>query len=113
LRVRHSDDSGDAYTQWSPWSYRTFHTGSATQVFPLEIEDVAVLPALRWIVAGNGSDVILPPAATPSSLQLESGAGQLLLGIEANDGVTNTITNPPALLQHTALRIQLRGGALG
>lgn len=112
LRVRHSDDSGDPGTQWSPWSQRTFHTGSSTQVFPLELEDVAPAPVPRWVEAQSGSGVILPLQSRRPKLLLESAAGDLLLAIEANDGASNTITNPPALARHVPLRVRLEGGSL-
>jgi glucose/arabinose dehydrogenase len=113
LRVRHSDDSGDPNTQWSAWSTRTFVTGSLTQVFPIEMEDVVPAPAPRWIVAATGEDVILPPAATPPRLRLETATGVLVLAIEALDGVSNAVTNPPTLGSHEPMRIRLFGGSQG
>jgi hypothetical protein len=75
LRVRHSDDSGDPGTQWSDWATRDFTTGTATQVFPLEIDDVAGLPVPRWTVASGGADVVLAPAVTAPRLRLEIRGG--------------------------------------
>ena len=113
LRVRHSDDSGDPTTQWSPWSFRTFLTGNATQVFPLELEDVVDTPAPRWVNATTGASVILPPAATPSGLRLETGTGVLVLAIQAFDGTSNLVTNPASLGSHEPMRIQISSGSLG
>ncbi|MEO6710517.1 MAG: PQQ-dependent sugar dehydrogenase, partial [Planctomycetota bacterium] len=113
LRVRHSDDSGDPSTEWSAWSARTFHTGSVTTAFPLEIEDVATAPSPQWRFLANGSPVILQPAGTPAELLLETGTSALVLSIQPNDGVTNTWNNPAALTAHEAMRVQLRGGSLG
>jgi glucose/arabinose dehydrogenase len=113
LRVRHSDDSGALATQWSPWSQRTFHTGATIQIFPLKLQDAVDVPAPRWVVASSGANVILPPAGTPPRLRLESGVGALVLEIRANDGVTNTVTNPPELADHAAMRVQIQGGSLG
>jgi glucose/arabinose dehydrogenase len=113
LRVRHSDDSGDPATQWSPWSQRTFVTGSAAQVYPLELQDVVPVPVPRWVLASNGINVILRPATTPPQLLLESAAGELLFAIQGNDGVTNTFTNPPALPNHVVARLQIQGGSQG
>lgn len=113
LRVRHSDDSGDPGTQWSDWATRDFSTGTATQVFPLELDDAADLPVPRWTVASSGADVVLSPAALAPRLRLESAAGDLLLEIRANDGTTNTVTNPAALAAHVFPRIQIQGGTQG
>jgi glucose/arabinose dehydrogenase len=113
LRVRHSDDSGDAATEWSPWSSRPFRTGSANDVFPFETDDVVPAPAPRWIDANSGVDVVLQPAPSSPALFLESAAGALLLSVEPNDGVTNTVTNPGALPAHVAPRIRLEGGSSG
>lgn len=111
LRVRHADDSGDPGTQWSPVSERAFRTGSAMQVFPLELEDLSPLPVPRWLVAATGDDVILPPQNIRPKIWLESVAGDLLLSIEAHDGAINTITNPPALSRHVAVRVRIAGGS--
>jgi glucose/arabinose dehydrogenase len=113
LRVRHSDDSGVPATEWSGWAQRTFHTGGVTQVFPLEVDEVANAPAPHWFATASGNDFILQPAATSPWLRLESATGQLLYSIEANDGITNTSTNPPALPAHVAVRLQIRGGSAG
>lgn len=111
LRVRHSDDSGDPATEWSPWSYRTFSTGEASTVYALETEDVLDLPAPRWIVTSTGADYVLPPAATQPRLLLESGTNALVLQIAGNDGLTNTISNPTELPDHVEVRIELRAGS--
>ncbi|HUR28981.1 MAG TPA: PQQ-dependent sugar dehydrogenase, partial [Planctomycetota bacterium] len=113
LRVRHSDDSGDAATEWSAWSTRTFQTGSATTPFPLEIEDVATAPAPRWTYLVTGAPVILQPGSTQPELRVESAAGALVLSIRGNDSVTNTVTNPPPLAGHVPMRIQIQGGSFG
>src|SRR5207253_5991306 len=48
LRVRFRDSSGDAATEWGPWSERAFHTAPLTQILPLETDDVAAAPAPAW-----------------------------------------------------------------
>jgi len=111
LRVRHRDDSGDPGTQWSPVSERAFRTGSSTQAFPLELEDVSPAPAPRWIVAATGDDVILPVQNLRPRVWLESAAGDLLLAIEGGAGSGNTITNPPALSRHVPVRVRIDGGS--
>jgi glucose/arabinose dehydrogenase len=113
LRVRHADQSGDPNTQWSPWSVRAFSTGSVTQVFPLELEDVAASPVPRWVDAASGSAVILQPASPRPRVALRSASGSLLLSIESGDGVTNAIVDFPALASHAPVRVRVEGGALG
>src|SRR5262245_56484609 len=63
LRVRHRDSSGDALTEWSPYSERAFRTGLETKVFPLELDDVLASPAPRWVDSLDAPLVL--PAASP------------------------------------------------
>lgn len=111
LRTRHRDSSNDPATEWSDWGERFFTTGPATQVFPLALDDVNDLPTPRWQDVVN-ENVILPPAATPPSLRIESPAGELLLEFHANDDTANTIINPPALEQHVHVRLRIAAGTL-
>ncbi len=113
LRARHSDDSGLPATEWSPWATRTFWTGAASTTFPLAIEDVATAPLPRWVNPANGTAVILQPAATTPLLRLESATGTLLLQIQANDGLSNTLTNPAPIGSHVSVRMQIQGGTQG
>jgi glucose/arabinose dehydrogenase len=108
LRVRFRDDAGSV----SAYATRTFHSGAASTVFPLELQDVGTAPAPRWFDAFG--DVILP-AASPiqSQLRLESAAGELLLSITGQSGSTNNVTNPPALGEHADLRIVITAGSDG
>jgi len=55
LRVRFRDDVGSV----SGYATRLFSTGSASTVFPLELEDVSNSPALNWTTA-SGANVDLP-----------------------------------------------------
>jgi glucose/arabinose dehydrogenase len=55
LRVRFRDDTGAV----SDFATRTFHTGSASTTFPLEMEDVVASPAPSWTLV-SGGDVDLP-----------------------------------------------------
>ncbi len=55
LRVRFRDDAGSV----SSYSVRAFHTGDASTTFPLELEDVAAVPAPTWTFV-TGADVDLP-----------------------------------------------------
>ena len=109
MRIRFRDSAGSV----SPWASRTFSTGVASEAFPLELEDVAAAPAPTWTdVLSN--DIVLPgPAGTKPQLRVESAAGDLLLSLAGNDGVSNTVTNPPALPGHVDTRISIIGGSSG
>ncbi len=108
LRVRHRDDSG----LWSPFAIRQFSTGSQTQIYPLELDDVSIIPSPQWTDEVQ-TVVILPGGPTPPSLRVEGSDGGLLLSINGNDGQTNTTANPPALANHMPVRIVLSGGSTG
>jgi glucose/arabinose dehydrogenase len=106
LRVRHRDSSGVAATEWSNWATRPFSTGPLSEVFPLELEDVAATPTPTWQDT-TGSPIVLPGGATPPMLRLESAGGALLLEIRGLDGFANVLTNPPALAAHAVVRIRI------
>ena len=76
LHVRHRDNTN----RWSAFSVRTFITGSQTQIFPLELDDVSGSPEPA-LVAENGDTVVLPDGGTPPSVRLESGTGSLLFSL--------------------------------
>ncbi len=107
LRARHEDQTG----LWSDWSERLFDTGPLSEVFPLELADVAPSPAPSWVDEG-GLEVVLPVAGgQPGFLRVDSAAGALLLAFEGYDGTTNQITNPPGLGAHVDVRIVVSGGS--
>ena len=110
LRARHRDDSGDASTEWSPWRERLFRTGSASDVFALEVEDVSAAPTPSWAFALGGLPVILPAGAGTPRLQLEASGVGLLLELAANDGLSNALTNPPGLANHGDLLVRVEAG---
>jgi len=111
LRVRHRDSSGDPATEWSAWSERTFRTAPLSAILPMEVEDVVQPPTPQWVSTG-GPAIILPADATPPSLKLESGSGQLLLAIRGLNGSSNQIENPAALAGHVELRVSIDTGSL-
>ena len=113
LRVRHRDSSGDGATQWSAYSTRVFQTGPASQIFPLEGDDVANAPAPMWVAAAGSSDIILPAASTPPAVRLEQASGQLLLEIHGENGIVNHVENPAGLSAHAPLRLRITAGSLG
>ena len=110
LRVRHKDSSGDPASEWSPWSERSFQTGAAQEWFALEIEDVAVAPAPRWLDAASGAPMDLPGGATPPRMILETAQGALLYEVQGADGV-DTVINPPGLPSHEPVRLRILGGS--
>lgn len=106
LRVRFRDDTD----LWSSYSELPFSTGAETQVFPLLTNDVVTGATWRNEL---GSDIVLAPGAPAPSIRLESGGAGLLLQIQGNDGVTNTVGNPAALSGDVAIRAVVDGGAAG
>lgn len=108
MRVRFRDSAGAV----GEWASRPFTTGSATEAFPLELEDVAATPAPTWKdeLANN---IVLEPASTVPHLKLESPEGDELLTIAASNGIINNVTNPPAVDDHVAIRVSLFGGSAG
>jgi glucose/arabinose dehydrogenase len=112
LRVRHSDDSGDPATRWSPWSQRTFVTGALTATFPLELEDVAPTPPVTWHYAGSNTELLLPGGTTPARLLLESPGGAPLYELRGGS-TANVAIDAAALGMHEAVRVRVIAGATG
>ncbi|MGI9427811.1 MAG: hypothetical protein ACR2NM_04080, partial [Bythopirellula sp.] len=52
-------------------------------------------------------------APSSSSLRVESGTGELLLSIDADEAPGNQITNPAALSSHVDVRVVITGGSGG
>ncbi len=106
LRARFRDSAGSVST----FATRDFSTGPESAIYPLENDDVATFPAPQWSTA-TGTGVVIP-ASNPvaSDLRLQTIEG-LLLSYTSNDGVTNTIVNPPALAEHAPLRIVITAGS--
>ncbi len=109
LRVRHKDSSGQPASEWSAFATRPFHTGPATAVFPLSLDDIGAIPTPQWLDATN-QPIILPPSAVASRLRVQSPVGELLLEIAAADGSMNALTNPPPLDDHADVRIRIDAG---
>ena len=106
LRVRFRDDTD----LWSSYSELSFSTGGETQVFPLITNDVVSGATWRNEL---GSDLILASGAPAPSVRMEAGDGSLLLQFTGNDGLTNTVTNPPALPNDVPARVVVDGGSPG
>jgi glucose/arabinose dehydrogenase len=112
LRVRHRDSSSDPDTEWSDWAERLFRTSSATKSQPLMLADIVEIPRMKWRDALN-NNLILPAAAHPPALRIESAADELLLEIRGFDGASNLSTNPPLLVNHVPIRVELDAGNTG
>ncbi len=108
LLVRFRDAAGAV----SSFSGRPFRTGSASIVYPLETQDIVPSPAPTWKLV-LGGEVTLPASGSIVSELLVDTADGDLLSIAANDGVTNAVTNPPALTDHNAIRLTLTAGDQG
>ncbi|MFT4541919.1 MAG: glucose/arabinose dehydrogenase [Planctomycetota bacterium] len=113
LRARHSDDSGDALSEWGGWVERSFNTGSNTQVYPLDLEDITTVPAPAWTFAVGGNPAILPPGGSPPAMHVESAFSQTLLTFEGLDGTSNSVSNPVGLGAHVDVRLHIDGGSTG
>ena len=113
FRVRHRVSSGVAATEWSLWSTRTFRTGALTQIFELEARDVLTSPAPTLKEPG-GANISLPGGPSPASISLLGHNGELLLQLTGPaGGLGLSLFNPPALLEHGAVKVVIRAGASG
>jgi glucose/arabinose dehydrogenase/PKD repeat protein len=106
LRVRFKDNTG----LWSAWAEEPFSTGAQTQVFPLITNDVT--GGATWKDEST-FPMILPPGSPQPDLRIESGTGALLLQFTGNDGLTNNVSDPLALLTDVAIRVTIDGGSNG
>ncbi|MBI2486597.1 MAG: PQQ-dependent sugar dehydrogenase [Deltaproteobacteria bacterium] len=105
LRVRHRDSNAES----SNWAERLFHTSPAAEIVPLTLDDIVEMPSPQWINA-LGDNVILPAAARPPALRIESQANELILEFSGLDGISNFVTNPPPLLEHAPVRVTIDSG---
>ncbi len=107
LRVRFRDDAGSV----SGYGTRLFSTGSASTIFPMQIEDIADGAPLHWTTI-SGSAVDLPGAGAPASLRVESGAtGSGFVQIIGAATPGNTVTNFAPLGVHSDVRIVITAGS--
>lgn len=112
VRVRHRDDSGDPATEWSVWTALDFSTGAAGVKDPLLLEDVDDLPGPRWRDAA-GNAIVLPTGAPHPVVCVENDLGWQLLRIDGTPGPGNSVSNPPALPLHRAVRVLVKAGDPG
>ncbi|GEM_PF-637012 len=111
FRVRHRDSSGNQANEWSQWAQRSFTTGSAAAIFPMELEDALTspVPTLRDI---NGQTIGLPGGASPARIRIESvGNGTILEFAGPANGVGLILSNPVPLAEHGPLRATVSANA--
>lgn len=111
VRVRFRDSSNDPATEWSAYSQRLFQTGPATQIFPLQTNDIISAPAPAWVTAATSQPHILPGTGSPSFI-LGSSAGGSFLEFHGFDGLSNSVVNPVALAGHEPIRVHISAGAM-
>jgi len=104
LLVRHQDSTG----VWSAPALRHFTTAPEAEVLPMQISDVATLPAPDW-EDEEGNPVTLPGGSSPGLMRMDSGSGDLLLEVFGHDG-GNIMHNPGPLPSHVAVRLRLAAG---
>ncbi len=109
-RARFRDDSGDALTDFGPWTEVAFGTGSASGLSPFELIDAQSLPAPRLVFAASGADMELPAA---SLVALETASGTPVVTVLARTGPGNAVPEHPPLAAAEALRVRIEGGAVG
>jgi uncharacterized repeat protein (TIGR01451 family) len=108
MQTRHTDSNNET----SAWSQRLFRTGPATQLFPLQLDDILALPAPQWVDILN-DPIVLPASAPQPFMRVESPSGSRLLEFAGVDGATNVITNPLPLSAHENIRLQIYAGNTG
>lgn len=107
LRVRFRDDTGAV----SNYAGRNFHTGAASSIFPLEVNDIASLPANYWQNT-SGVNIVLPNnSPTQPQLRLETAAGGMMLQVAGFNGLSNSVADAGALPDHTDVRAVLIAGS--
>ncbi|MFO0856818.1 MAG: PQQ-dependent sugar dehydrogenase [Phycisphaerales bacterium] len=114
FRVRHRDNSGDPFTEWSNWSERVFTTGPVAQVLPMELHDVVLAPAPQLITPA-GQPFTLPAApTTPHSIKLVGACcGALMLEVAGpitTSATQNNWTNPEPLPMHMVVKLVVNAG---
>ena len=106
LHVRFKDGALPPADPWSPWSIRSFRTGSASVIEPLILSDVSRVPEPRWQDASD-RDLILPAGV---ALRLELPGAGSLLEFHGPGSAEEPLVNPPALPAHGAVRVVCEAG---
>ena len=108
LRVRFNDFAGEQST----WTTRPFTTGRLEEVFPLKMTDIESGPVPVWVDSASSGEILLPPAATPHNLRLESCCAELFYRkVGPSFAVSSFTENSPAIAQDKPLRVTLVAGS--
>ena len=108
LRVRFNDAAGEP----SAWTTRPFTTGRLEEVFPLKMTDIESGPVPVWVDSASSGEILLPPAATPHNLRLESCCNELFYRqIGPSFAEASFTENFPAIAQDKPLRVTLVAGS--
>lgn len=110
LRARHRDDSGDPACEWSDWTERPFLTGPATEIFPLDLDDILETPTPTWTSETGAVD--LPEAATPPRLVVESAASEAIIELIGQERLGNLHVDYAPLPDHVPSRVRVSAGDL-
>ena len=109
VRVRFQGDAAPG-GDWSAWSERGFHTAPASEIEPLVLSDVSVVPPPRW-EDETGKDIVFPQeGGEPAVLRLEVPGAGALLTFEGSDGSVNAVSNPGPLPAHGPVRVVCHAG---
>ena len=106
LLVRFKDGAPPPADPWSPWSVRSFRTGSASVIEPLILSDVSRVPEPTWRDAAHG-DLALPAGAV---LRLELPGTGPLLEFHGPGSADGPVLNPPPLAAHGPVRVVCGAG---
>lgn len=108
LRVRFNDSAGEQ----SDWTARPFTTGRLEEVFPLKLTDIEPSPAPMWVDTASSGEVLLPPAATPHTLRLESCCAELFYRkVGPSFTAASFAENLPPITKDKPLRVTLVAGS--
>jgi glucose/arabinose dehydrogenase len=111
FRVRHRDNSGDPFTEWSAWAERDFTTGTLGAVYAMELHDIQQGP-VPTVRTPQGAPFSLPTSTNQPRIRVTAACcGALLLEIRAS-GQGNKLTNPPPLSMHMPLKIEVSSGSM-
>ncbi|MCS7062446.1 MAG: PQQ-dependent sugar dehydrogenase [Methylacidiphilales bacterium] len=93
-----------------PWAQRNFKTAPLGEIQPLKITDILNTPLPQWLDSTD-VPVILPQAASPHQLYVESCCGHTFLIISGSDGTINAITNPTPIALDKSVKVRIKAGS--
>jgi len=108
LGVRFTDSAGEQ----SDWTTRPFSTGRLEEVFPLKLTDIDPNPPPQWVDIASLGEILLPPAATPHTLRLETCCAELFYRkVGPSFTAASFAENFPAITKDKPLRVTLVAGS--